>query len=83
MYFLFYFMVILMGPLDSGALRHLTYRHPSLTPLPTVNSCSKLSARKYCNTFIFSQLLCVLGTVMVEHVLKICEKDGNFDNIYL
>ncbi|XP_046853246.1 N-alpha-acetyltransferase 50-like [Xenia sp. Carnegie-2017] len=24
-----------------------------------------------------------IGTVMVEHVLKICEKDGNFDNIYL
>ena len=27
--------------------------------------------------------LWVSGTVMVEHVLKICEKDGNFDNIYL
>ena len=23
------------------------------------------------------------GTVMVEHVLKICEKDGNIDNVYL
>ena len=25
----------------------------------------------------------VSGTVMLEHVLKICEKDGNFDNVYL
>ncbi|KXJ25217.1 N-alpha-acetyltransferase 50 [Exaiptasia diaphana] len=24
-----------------------------------------------------------IGTLMLEHVLKICEKDGNIDNIYL
>ncbi|CAH1797384.1 unnamed protein product [Owenia fusiformis] len=24
-----------------------------------------------------------IGSVMVEHVLKICENDGNFDNVYL
>ncbi|XP_013413617.1 N-alpha-acetyltransferase 50-like [Lingula anatina] len=24
-----------------------------------------------------------IGTVMLEHVLKICEQDGNFDNVYL
>ena len=23
------------------------------------------------------------GTVMLEHVLKCCEKDGNIDNVYL
>ncbi|EDO31938.1 predicted protein [Nematostella vectensis] len=24
-----------------------------------------------------------IGTIMLEHVLKVCEKDGNIDNIYL
>jgi len=24
-----------------------------------------------------------IGTVMLEHVLKICEKDGNFNNVFL
>jgi len=24
-----------------------------------------------------------IGTVMLEHVLKCCEKDGNIDNVYL
>ena len=32
---------------------------------------------------LYALSLDILGTVMVEHVLKICEKDGNFDNIYL
>ena len=27
---------------------------------------------------------CVLsGTVMLEHVLKLCEKDGNYDSVFL
>ena len=25
----------------------------------------------------------VSGTVMLKHVLKICEEDGNFDNVFL
>ncbi|KAI0223000.1 N-alpha-acetyltransferase 50, partial [Lamellibrachia satsuma] len=24
-----------------------------------------------------------IGTVMLKHVLKICEEDGNFDNVFL
>ena len=39
----------------------------------------------YVGLKINNALFChnLLGTVMLEHVLKCCEKDGNIDNVYL
>ena len=46
--------------------------------------CIQPARRK--NAFVYKGLIFVfvfVGTKMLKHVLEICEKDGNYDNVFL
>ena len=51
-----------------------------------VTKTEKMTAKtSYCSNLIILHSLFITfsGTKMLEHVLGICEKDGNYDNVFL